>query len=82
MRDQLASVSTLRSQIAAFSVIDKLQGLPPAEQVAGAAMLFAMLTRHFKVDPRDVLAQTDRRIADALKDPRYVALRQYIGNEL
>jgi hypothetical protein len=82
LRDQLASVSTLRAQIAAFAVIDKLQDLRPAEQVAGAALLFAMLARHFHVDPREVLMQTDRRIADALKDPRFRAIREYLKEEI
>jgi hypothetical protein len=82
MRDQLASVSTLKAQIAAFSALDKLQDFPPAEQVAGAALLFVMLVRHFDADARDVLVSTGRRIADALNDPRYRAIQQYLGEEI
>jgi hypothetical protein len=82
MRDQLSAVSTLKAQIAAFSALDKLQDFAAAEQVAGAALLFVMLVRHFEADARDVLAQTDRRIADALNDPRYLAIRQYLKEEI
>lgn len=80
--DQLACASARTSQRAAFAALDKLQDFPPAEQVAGAALLFAMLVRHFNVDVRDVLAQTDRRIADALNDPQLRAIRQYLGEEI
>jgi hypothetical protein len=82
VRDQLACASATTAQVAAFTALDKLQDFRPAEQVAGAALLFAMLVRRFNVDARDVLAQTDRRIADALNDPRLRAIQQYLATEI
>lgn len=82
IRDQLACASTRQAQGAAFTALDKLQDFPPAQQIAGAALLFALLVRRFNVDVRDVLAQTGRRIDDALKDPQLRAIKQYLGEEL
>jgi hypothetical protein len=82
MRDQLNSVSVRKAQHAAFRILDQMQDLPPAEQVAGAAMMFSLLCKHFNVDPREAHAQADRRIADALKDPQLRAIKQYLREDL
>jgi len=67
LNDPLSRVTPQQAAQAAFVAVDRLQDLHPAHQVAGAAMLFAMVCRRFDVDPRELLMQTDRRLADALR---------------
>lgn len=87
--DALNSVTPDTAARAAFRAVDALQDLPPAEQAAGISMLFLMLTRRFRVNGRDALAQAGRRIEDALAPnandrPGDVAraLRRYLKEEL
>jgi hypothetical protein len=82
IKDQLNNVSSTGAQDAAFRILKQLQTLSPARQVAGAALLFRLLAARYHLDVRDVLAQTDRRIADALKDPQQRAIKQYLAEEL
>jgi hypothetical protein len=85
----LASITPQRAAQVAFMAVDTIQGLRPEEQAAGMALLFVMLTRRFKTDPRALLAQADRRLVDALtpranEKPGDIvrALRQYLREEL
>jgi len=87
--DALNSVSAQRASEVAFGVIDQLQSLPAAEQVAGASMLFHALIKKYRLDPREVLPSTAARMTDALKPnpnakPGDItrALRDYIEREI
>lgn len=87
--DVLASITPQKAAEVSFMAVDAIQGMRPEEQAAGMALLFVMLTRRFKTDPRVLLAQADRRLVDALtpdanNKPGDVvrALRQYIKEEL
>ena len=89
LTDPLNSVSPHQAGVVAFEALTRLQTYPPAEQIAGTALLYAALVRRFKVDPRDALVQAQRRLTDAL-DPsinrkpgdQIRALREYMRNEL
>jgi hypothetical protein len=81
VRDQLNSATSQQAQAVAFLLLDKLQE-NPGQLVAGAALLFDLVVRRFGIDPREALAQADRRIADALKDPQQRAISQYLKEEL
>ena len=87
--DAFNSVSPQRASEVAFGVIDTLQSLPPAEQVAGASMLFHVLLKKYDMDPREVLPSSARRMLDALTPnpnakPGDItrALRDYIEKEI
>jgi hypothetical protein len=84
MNDALTSVSAPRAAQVAFGIIDGLQAVPPAEQVAGAAMLFQALLRRYRLNPREVLPASGRRLEDALtlNTPQTYALREYLNKEI
>ena len=89
LTDALNSVSAHRAGEVAFAAIDAIQGEPPAEQIAGAALLFQILLRRWRLDPRDVLPASGRRLEDALtpnpnaKPGEVVrALRAYVREDL
>ena len=84
MNDALNSVTADRAAQVAFGIIDSLQALPPAEQVAGASMLFQALLRRYRLNPRDILPASGRRLEDALTKnlPNTYALREYLNKEI
>jgi hypothetical protein len=59
-------VSAETAATAAFATLSKLQDLPPAVQVAGAAYLFILIARRLGISEREALLQAERRINDAM----------------
>ena len=86
IKDQLNAASSERTQVAAFSVLDAIQGIQPKGlQLSAVAFLFLLMCRRFNEDPREVLDKTDRRITDTLSVGRgeYTrAIQNYLKEEL
>lgn len=90
LTDNLNSVPAVTALRTAFTCIDRIQDEHPAEQVAGAAVLFVALCRRFSVDPRIAMLGASERITDALNDMKanrapneYVrAITSYLNTEI
>lgn len=85
IRDALGMVGHDSAARAAFRVLDALQTMPPAEQVAGAAEVLWLVAARFKVDIPELMTQTERRILDSLSrgDGAQVrAIKQYLREEI
>lgn len=65
-RDQLANVSYKRMQLAAMTVLDKLQTFEPQTIVGGVAWLFLAVCRRYNTDPAEALRVADRVYRNAL----------------
>lgn len=66
IRDSLNSITPDTAARTAMRIVDAIQDLPPAEQVAGASFLFFALARRFRQDSREALLASERRFVDAL----------------
>lgn len=84
LNDQLSMIDSDAATHAAFSLLNVLQNMKPAEQISGVSTLYLALAMAFRLDIRDLIAQTERRMQDA--DHNYnqhlLALVGYIEGEL
>lgn len=84
LRFEVPNVSSHRAVMSAYAALDSIQGLPPAEQVAGAAVLFTALCDRLALDPSQLIDASRRRLKD---DDNFVrvevrALYEYVAKEL
>lgn len=91
LRDALGMVGKDQATRAAFRALDALQNQPPAEQVAGAAVLLWLVAARFRIDIPELMTQTERRITDSLGEAligfeapgsTVRAIKQYLNEEI
>jgi hypothetical protein len=91
LKDSLAMVGKDSAARAAFRALDSLQTLPPAEQVAGAAVLLWLVAARFHIPVSELMTQTERRILDSLSEAvtgmeapgsTVRAIKQYLQEEV
>jgi len=72
-----------RLQEASFQVINRLQHLPPHNQVQGTALALVAMCEALNINIHELVRQA-RRAADHISayDPRIKAIRDYASNEL
>lgn len=82
--DQLNSIVSFHAVECAYAAISAVQGYSKHKQVAGVAVLFALICQEMNLNPAELTAKAERVAADA--DTYYTAevkaLRAYIQGEL
>jgi hypothetical protein len=68
----------------AFAILDYIQGLPRAEQLAGVAVLFTEACDTLGFDPAQLMDASRRRVAVDLEHGRrdILGLREYLKKEI
>lgn len=84
LKSDLPNVSAHKAVMSGYAALDSIQGLPPAEQVAGAALLFTAMCDVCGLDPSQLINASLRRLKD---DDNFVysevrALNEYIKREV
>ncbi len=83
-RDQLTTVNPFQTLRASYAFISAAQDHPPAQQVAGMAVLFRLICAQLGLNVSEELHRAERIEKDA--DTHYAehvrALKAYITNEL
>lgn len=84
LRLQVPFVSPKLSIQSSFATLDSIQGVPPAEQVAGVGVLFALFCDELGIDPSQLIDASRRRIVQAsFEDERAVyGLKAYVRGEM
>ena len=84
--DQLNFATTDDTQVAAFAVLDAIQGIqPPGIRLSAVAFMFLMMCHRYQQDPREVLDKTHRVLTDSLskgKGEYARAIQTYLKEEL
>lgn len=81
-RDKLNNLSSADAARAAFTLLDDGE-LNSEERLAGCAALFLGLIERHGIDPNDVMTVVkNMRIADGAKRQHFVALADFISNEV
>ena len=66
VNQQVKGTSVVRGQIAAFKMLEGLQGINQGDQLIGVSMMLLMLCERFKQKPRDVLDTASYVLYDSL----------------
>ena len=86
LKDRLAMLPCLDAVDAAYKAVSAIQELPPAQQVAGAALLLRTFCEMAGLDLSEVLHQASRMAHDAQQDGfrrrELSALRDYVKGEI
>jgi len=85
MKDRLLSMNAAKAQWSAFKLLDGLQRIPKHEQVAAASLMFLLICKRFKENPRDLLQLAEQFHADALREGQgdhVRAIQNYLKNEI
>jgi hypothetical protein len=83
-KDQFNMVGTEASAVASFIIISSIQKETAGTQVAAIANLLLLTCDRYKLDVRDVLDLTRRRLRDAFSEGRgehIRALKTYVNEE-
>ena len=85
--DQLSFVGTNEAALITFKIVNAIQQEKPGRQLAGVANLFLLMCHKFKIDPRDVLDKSSRRLYDSFCDEsgrgeHIRAMKAYVEGEL
>jgi hypothetical protein len=87
-RDLLNSVPYYAATTAAFAALDGIQSMPPAQQLAGVALLFTEMCDGVGIDPSEIIDQSRRRARNALSADSLTqrtemkSLKAYVKGEL
>jgi hypothetical protein len=83
-KDQLNSVVSFHAVEAAYAAVSAVQAMPKAKQVAGVAVLFAVICEELKLDPSELINKAQRmsKDADGFFTREMKALRDYVQGEL
>lgn len=82
-KDQLTNMDVGSASRASMQVIDALQRMTPAEQVAGIASCFLLLCAHLSITPQEAFAATTNLMHYAEgRRPEFLAVEQYMREEL
>lgn len=85
LTDQINFINTAHASQTVFKIISAIQGENPGSQVTAAGMLFLLLCKKYKADPRETLSKADRVLYNAFSEGRgeYIrAVQMYIEKEL
>ena len=85
MKDQMKSMSSQAIQTAAFKILDAVQRIPPAEQAAGASLMFLLIMKKYNIGPRESMYMAERVLKDCLSEGRgeqVRAIQNYLDKEI
>lgn len=80
----LSTTSAHDAVTAAYAAVSAIQTMPPAQQVAGAAVLFVALCEVLNLDRSEVMNKAQRMtlVADSYYTTTVRSLREYIKQEI
>lgn len=82
--DQLNNLRSLDAVQGAVAVVDRLQDLPAAQQVAGLAVAFVIFAETLRISPSALINKAERMVtnADTFYTRDVKALRDYVEGEI